>query len=311
MLATVAEVLLGLVLLASAVAKLAAPVRSQAALSTFGLRSPGVRRAAWGGAIAVETVLGVGVALGVDLAAWAAAALMLAFAALLARALRDGRTGQPCGCLGPRSRVTPLALGRALVLAAGYGLLPLVPHDDPTTEGWLAIGLAVALAAIAALAVLVLALAREVGELRLALPPQLPLEIPGEGPPLGERAHAAIERFAFARGGGAAGRAGNTAGRAGGARFALAVFSSEGCPMCQALAPAVEALRRDPLLSVEVFDEYADADVWRALAIPGSPYAVVLALDGTALAQGTFNSARQLEALVAAGEARERELVRA
>ncbi|HMJ04271.1 MAG TPA: MauE/DoxX family redox-associated membrane protein [Conexibacter sp.] len=298
MLATVGDVLLGLVLLASAGAKLAAPVSTRAALATFGLATPRARGLAWGAAIVVEGGLGVGVALGSDLAAWAAAALMLAFAGLLARALRRGRVGQPCGCLGPRSRVTPAALARTLTLALAFALLPLVPDTDPTAEGWLAVGLATALAAIAALTVLVLALAREVGELRLALPPQLPLEIPGEGPPLGERAPAAIERFA-------------TRPRAPQARYALAVFSSEGCPMCRALEPAVEALQRDPLLSVEVFDEQADADVWRALAIPGSPYALVLTLDGTALAQGTFNSARQLEALVAAGEARERELVRA
>ncbi len=298
MLATVANVVLGLVLLASAGAKLAAPARSQAALATFGLGAPGARRAAWGAAILVEAGLGASVALSLDAAAYAAAALMLAFAVLLARALRAGHKGQPCGCLGPRSRVTPGALVRTLLLAAAFALLPLAPETDPTTEGWLALGLAVAFATIAALAVLVLALAREVGELRLALPPQLPLEIPGEGPPLGERAHAAIERFA-------------TRPPAPRARYALAVFSSEGCPMCRALEPAVQALEQDPLLSVEVFDEHADADVWRALAIPGSPYAVVLTLDGTALAQGTFNSARQLEALVAAGEARERELVRA
>lgn len=299
MLATVANVLLGLVLLASAGAKLAAPVSSQAALATFGLRTAVARRAAWAGAIVVETTLAVGVALGAPAAAYAAAALMLAFAALLTHALNAGRAGQPCGCLGSRSRVTPLALARTVALAVAFALLPLVPDADPSTDAWLAIGLGLALTAIAALTVLVLALAREVGELRLALPPQLPLEIPGEGPPLGERAHAAIERFAGAPHGRDA------------VRFALAVFTSEGCPMCQALAPAVEALARDPLLAVEVFDEQADADVWRALQIPGSPYAVVLTRDGTALAQGTFNSARQLEALVAAGEARERELVRA
>jgi hypothetical protein len=293
-LATVANVLLGLVLLASAGAKLAAPARSQAALATFGLATPRGRALAWGGAIVAEAGLGAAVALGSEPAAYAAAALMLAFAALLARALRAGKTGQPCGCLGPSSRVTPAALARAAVLAAAFALLPLVPDTDPSADAWLAIGLGVALAAVAALAVLVLALAREVGELRLALPPQLPLEIPGEGPPLGVRASAAIERFATSPG----------------ARYALAVFTSEGCPMCTALEPAVEALARDPLLDVEVFDEHADADVWRALAIPGSPYAVVLTRDGTALAQGTFNSARQLEALVAAGEARERELVR-
>lgn len=295
MLATVADVLLALVLLGSAAAKLAAPARTRAALATFGVRTARARGLAWGGAVAVELALGIGVALAVDAAAWAAAALMGGFALLLARALSEGRAGQPCGCLGPRSRVSRTAVGRTLALAAAFALLPLVPAEDPSPEAWLAIGLGLALAAIAALAVLVFALAREVGELRLALPPQLPLEIEGEGPPRGVRAAQAIERFA--------------ASPSASARFALAVFSSDGCPMCQALAPAVTALRRDPLLTVEVFDEVADADVWRALAIPGSPYAVVMTLDGTVLAQGTFNSARQLEALVAAGEMRERESV--
>lgn len=294
MLATIADVALGLVLLGSAGAKLAAPGRTRAALATFGLTTPRTRALAWGVAVAVEALLGIGVALGLDPAAWAAAALMLAFAALLVRALRAGRAGQPCGCLGARSRVTPLALARTLLLAAAFALLPLVPDADPAADAWLAVGLGVALAAIAALAILVLALAREVGELRRALPPQLALEIEGEGPPRGTRA-AVIERFVPQPS----------------ARFAVAVFSSDGCPMCQALAPAVTALRRDPLLAVEVFDEHDDADVWRALAIPGSPYALVLALDGTVLAQGTFNSARQLESLLATGESRERELVRA
>jgi len=294
MLATIADVVLGLVLLGSARAKLAAPARTRAALATFGLTTPRARALAWGGAVALEMLLGVGVALGLDAVAYAAAMLMFAFAALLVRALHVGRSGQPCGCLGARSRVSPLALARTLALAAAYALLPLVPERELSTDAWLAIGLGVALAAIATLAVLLLALAREVGELRLALPPQLPLEIDGEGPPRGSRI-ALIERFIPAPSN----------------RYALAVFSSEGCPMCQALAPAVTALQRDPLLAVETFDEREDADVWRAYAIPGSPYALVLALDGTVLAQGTFNSARQLEALVAASEARERELVRA
>lgn len=294
MLATIADVVLGLVLLGSAGAKLAAPARTRAALVTFGLRTPRGRSLAWGAAVAAEALLGIGVALGLDAAAWVAAALLLAFAALLARALRAGRAGQPCGCLGARSRVTPLALARTLLLAVAFALLPLVPDTDPSTDAWLAIGLGIALLAIAALALLVFALAREVGELRLALPPQLALEIEGEGPQRGSRA-AVIERFVPQPS----------------ARFAVAVFSSDGCPMCQALAPAVTALRRDPLLAVEVFDERDDADVWRALAIPGSPHAIVLALDGTVLSQGTFNSARQLESLVATGEARQRELVRA
>jgi len=295
MLATVADVLLALVLAVSAGAKLATPARSQAALAAFGLRTPRARRLAWGAAASIEAVLAVGVALGLDAAAYATAALMLAFAALLARALRSGRAGQPCGCFGPRSRVSRAAVARAAALAIAFALLPLVPHDDLSTDAWLAIGLGVALAAIGGLTVLVLALAREVGELRLALPPQLPLEIEGEGPRRGTRVEA-IDRFGEPPAA---------------ARFALAVFSSEGCPMCQALAPAVAALRQDPLLTVEVFDEHDDADVWQALGIPGSPYALVLSLDGTVLSQGTYNSARQLEALVATGEARERELTHA
>jgi hypothetical protein len=293
MLATVVDVVLALVLLGSAGAKLAAPARSRAALATFGLRGARLRAVAWGGATAGELALAIGVALGLDTAAYAAAGLMLAFALLLARALRDGRAGEPCGCLGPRSRVSRTAVGRAAALAAAFALLPLVPHEDPSADAWLAIGLGVALAAVAALAVLVFALAREVGQLRLALPPQLPLEIEGEGPARGTRV-AAIERFGAAPAG---------------VRFALAVFSSDGCSMCQALAPAVAALAHDPLLTVEVFDEHDDADVWQALGIPGSPYALVMSLDGTVLAQGTFNSARQLEVLVATGEARAREPV--
>jgi len=294
MLATVVDVLLGLVLLGSAGAKLAAPMRTRAALATFGLRAPGARAAAWVAAVVAELALGAAVALGVEAAAWAAAGLMLAFAALLARALLSGKSGQPCGCLGARSRVTSAALARTLALAAAFALVPLVPDGDPSAEAWLAIGLGISLAATAALGILLLALAREVGELRLAIPPQLPLELDGEGPPRGSRAPV-IDRFLPAPSN----------------RFALAVFSSQGCPMCQALEPAVTALRRDPLLAVETFDELEDQDIWRAHAIPGSPYALVLALDGTVLAQGTFNSARQLEALVAAGEARAPEFAHA
>jgi len=289
MLATVAHIALGMVLLGSAAAKLAAPARTRSALATFGLRTERARALAWGAAVAAEAALGAGVALGSNAAAFAAALLMATFATLLARALGAGRAGQPCGCLGPRSRVTKAALARTAALALAFALLPAVPHTSPSTEGWLALGLALSFLALGALAVLVLALAREVGELRLALGPSPALEIPGEGPPLGERIDLVERRFPAP---------------SQQARFALAVFSSEGCPMCAALAPAVRALAQDPLLAVEVFDEHADADVWRELGIPGSPYAVVLALDGTVLAQGTFNGVRQLESLVATGERR-------
>lgn len=295
MLAAVVHIVLGLVLLTSAAAKLGAPQATRAALATFGLSSPRVRLAAWTAAVLVETGLGVAVALQIAPAAWAAAVLLAFFALLLARALRSGAAGRPCGCLGARSRVSIAALARTTALALAFALAGFVPDTDPAATGWLAIALGVMTAALIGLGVLVLALAREVGELRLALGPQPALEIPGEGPALGSIATPAIDRFA------AAGALGERT------RFAVAVFSSEGCPMCQALEPSIGLLGNDPLLAVEVFDEARDADLWQALAVPGSPYAVVMSPDGAVLAQGTFNSLRQIESLVATAESRERE----
>jgi hypothetical protein len=133
----------------------------------------------------------------------------------------------------------------------------------------------------------VLALAREVGLLRLRLAGESALELPDEGPPLGEQVHL-IERFSPGRE----------------ERFALAVFSSEGCRLCHSLEPAVAAFRHHPLVAVEVFDEARDTDVWRDLDIPGSPFAVALGRDGTVHAKGTFNSYGQLESILATAERR-------
>jgi hypothetical protein len=77
------------------------------------------------------------------------------------------------------------------------------------------------------------------------------------------------------------------------------VFTSDGCRVCRGLAPAIETLRGEPDIAVEQFDEVADADVWRELEIPGSPYAVALDDGGTVLAKGTFNNLAQLESVLA------------
>ena len=121
---------------------------------------------------------------------------------------------------------------------------------------------------------------------------QAALEIPQEGPELGSATDliAAFDASSRSRG-----------------RVALAVFSSAGCPLCRQLEPAVEHVRREPRIALRVFDEERDAAVWAALAIPGSPYAVALALDGTVLAKGTFNSLPQLESVVATARSRERQ----
>jgi hypothetical protein len=269
--------------------KLAAPSRAAAAMRTFGFATPSLRWGALALVTAAELVLAVGVALGSDTAAYAAATLMALFALTLISALMQGKTGAPCACFGSSSKVSGLAVIRNGLLAAAFAVTPSLP-DSLSTDGWLALGLTVALVACAALAVALLALAREVGMLRLRLGPAAALEIAHEGPEVGGRI-GLIERF-------------SPGPRA---EFALAVFSSEGCHVCRALEPAVDSLRAEPSLAVEVFSEGADSDVWEGLAIPGAPYAVALERDGTVGAKGTFNNLAQLESIVAAAERRRSE----
>jgi hypothetical protein len=278
---------LGIVLAGAALAKLRAPRESIAALASFGFEDGPVRPIAWAALIAVELALAVAVALGSDFAAYAAAGLMLLFAALTVAALFRGRAGAPCACFGPRSKVSRLGVLRNVGLAAAFALVPSVDSISIGTEGWLGIGIGLALIACAALGVAVFALAREVGMLRLQLGSQGALEIAGEGPEIGSRAAELSERI----------------GR-NGADFGLAVFTSEGCGICQTLAPAIDNVANDPRIAVGVFDEVAEAELWRSLAIPGSPFALALDGEGKVLAKGTFNNLAQLESVVATAERR-------
>jgi hypothetical protein len=278
---------LGIVLAGAALAKLRAPRESIAALASFGFEDGPVRPIAWAALIAVELALAVAVALGSDAAAYAAAGLMLLFAALTVAALLRGRAGAPCACFGARSKVSRLGVLRNLGLAAGFALLPSIDSISIGTQGWLGIGIGAALIACAALGVAVLALAREVGMLRLQLGTQGALEVAGEGPEIGSRTAELSERI----------------GR-NGADFGLAVFTSEGCGICQTLAPAIDNVAKDPRIAVGVFDEVAEAELWRSLAIPGSPFALALDGEGKVLAKGTFNNLAQLESVVATAERR-------
>jgi hypothetical protein len=118
-----ARVALAAVLAWSAASKLADARRSTAAMATFGFVTPGSRRIAWTIAVLAEAALAVGVAAGSDRAAWLAAALMLLFALTLVSALMRGRAGAPCACFGGGSVVGPRAVGRDLLLAAGFALV--------------------------------------------------------------------------------------------------------------------------------------------------------------------------------------------
>jgi hypothetical protein len=289
MLSVVASLLAGLLLLSSAVMKLVDAPGTRAALGTYGIRSEGAARAVWGALVVVELGLGVAVGAGVDAAAYAAAGLLALFCAAQAVALVSGRAGAPCACFGAGGRVSRASVGRAALLAIAFAALPLLPRSAVSTEGWLAIGLGLALVGLVGLGVAVLALARELGMLRLAVNPVGALEVPHEGPEVGGRT-ALGARFGDEL--------------AGGGRLGLAVFVSAGCGMCRALAPAVAALAAHPRVAVRTFDEHRDADAWAAADVPGSPFAVALDADGTVLAKGTFNSGAQLESVLAAAERR-------
>jgi Methylamine utilisation protein MauE len=287
----IARLLLAGVIAGAAVAKLASPDSSRAALATFGLRSLSVQRLAWGSLIAAELGIAAAVAAGIEGAAYAASALMLMLALVLIGAILQGRAGAPCACFGSRGKIGWGAVARNLALAAGFAALPALPGGELSTDAWLGVGLGVALAACAALGVALLALTREVGMLRLQLGPQSALEIPDEGPPIGEPV-APAGRLNFEPG----------------AQLGLGVFVSESCGVCKSLEPSLKALARDPIVAMRVFEEGRDAAAWRELDVPGAPYAVATSPEGIVLAKGAFNNLIQLESVLGTAERRRGEL---
>jgi hypothetical protein len=287
------QTLLAIVLLSAALLKLRDRSRSADALATYGIGGIRVRLAVLGLIVVLESAIAVALIAPLAWAADAACALFVTFALASAAALLAGRAGRPCACFGVSSRLnssTPAQalLAAGLAFALGRRWLGRMPSGY---DRWLTAGLTVSLVAILVMGVVVFALAREVGVLRLSLASQGALEIPDEGPQLGQQQPWA-------------GALAPTPG----ALLGLAVFSSEGCPMCRRLQPAVSYVAADPLLAVRVFDEVSDAPIWAAAAVPGSPYAVALDSAGVALAKGTFNSLVQLEGIIATAREREAEL---
>jgi hypothetical protein len=261
-----------------------------AAFSTYGMRGARRQRFALWLLLAVE--VGLAVAL-LAQAAWApisAAGLFGLFTLVAAAALLAGRRGRPCACFGSTSRLswwTPLRslTLTGLAVAAALNWLPDAPGGY---DRWLTAALAVCLAAVVALGFVVLALAREIGVLRLGIGSQGALEITEEGPQLGTMQPWAVS-LPWQQS----------------SLLGLAIFTSDGCPLCRQLAPAIGHVAADPLLAVYGFDEIADAEVWRQASVPGSPYAVALGTDGVVAAKGTFNSLPQLESIIATARTRE------
>src|SRR5688500_3369794 len=165
--------------------KLAAGPAGRAALATYGIRGEPLASVAWAALGAIEAGLAVCLVAGAEGAAWAAAALFTVFCAAQGVVLLQGRGGAPCACFGAKGRIGRASIGRVALLAVAAAALPLLERRALTTEEWLALGLGAALAGVALLALGLLALAREIGELRASLAPQGALEIAGEGPEIG------------------------------------------------------------------------------------------------------------------------------
>jgi hypothetical protein len=279
-LALIVRTLLAAVLLLAVALKCRAPRRSADALATYGVPAR-VRLPGLAAVVGVEVAAAIALLADAMWAPYLGAVLLTVFTVVSAAALLHGKAGAPCACFGASSRLGLGAVWRNAALAVAFASVPLLPTRTPSAVGWLAIALVVAFACIVALAIAVLALTREVGLLHLRLAPDAALDIAEEGPPVGSRVD--VPRSADTP-------------------LTLAIFSSEGCRLCQTLAPVIESLGVGSLLDVAVFDEVRDADVWERLGIPGSPYAVALDRNGGVHAKGTFNSYGQLEGIVATAE---------
>jgi methylamine dehydrogenase accessory protein MauD len=174
-------------------------------------------------------------------------------------------------------------------------------------SGWWAASYAVLWLLVIALAVVVVALARQIGTLHLRLGPRGALEMDAEGPALGDSPEAydltTIDGKRI------------TVGGPGQAQ--LLMFVSPGCMVCEQVLPSVNVVARSGSLEPFVLTDVDDfetkrafeakrpsapiaaaVDVVRSYEIPGTPFVVVLDRNGIVTAKGTVNNLEQMEGLV-------------
>ncbi len=135
------------------------------------------------------------------------------------------------------------------------------------------------------LAVVVVALARQIGTLHLRLGPRGALEVATEGPPVGEAPPplpAVDDQGSRVLVGGP-----------GPARLIL--FSSTTCPICRDVAPGIAAAATAARMAPLVLH---DPELERLYDVPGTPFAVVMDELGVVRAKGTVNNLEQVEGLV-------------
>jgi methylamine dehydrogenase accessory protein MauD len=171
-----------------------------------------------------------------------------------------------------------------------------------TMSGWWLASYLVLWALVIALALLVLALARQIGTLHLRLGPRGALELDEEGPPLGEAPEPSDQTDLRGR----------PVSVGGPGDPQLLLFVSPGCHMCREVLPSLPVAARAGQLAARVVVDadpneaeggpdvptVASPELARSYRIPGTPYAVILDGLGVVRAKGSVNNLEQLEGLV-------------
>lgn len=138
---------------------------------------------------------------------------------------------------------------------------------------------------VVVLAVIVVALARQVGTLHLRLGPRGALEIDTEGPTLGEAPVPVPATTA----------SGDRVMLGGPGVRRVVLFASPTCGVCKEVAPAVPAAAATMDYAAVVL---YDPEVEREWEVPGTPFVVVLDERGVVAAKGTVNNLEQVEGLL-------------
>lgn len=282
-----ATLIVGGVLALAGFVKLLRPQPAARALAAAG------RTGRWGQPAALRALGALEVCIGLGVLAFAgplvigAAVLLWGFAAWLWLEVARGRSGDPCPCFGARTAIGPRSASGTLALALLATALACVGVNggsELSAIDWLVLACGLLACAGLALGWIAFLLAREVAGLRGQLAQSAPrgaLEIPEEGPPVGEESPL-IERFADGEG-----------------EVVLAVFLSPGCSVCRELEPSLALFATRGATELVVFDEQREQLAWHTASVPGSPYAVAMNRQGQVLAKGTFNTLEQLASIPA------------
>ena len=151
--------------------------------------------------------------------------------------------------------------------------------------GWWAAAFVAQWLLVLVLAVVIVALARQVGTLHLRLGPRGALEVDSEGPGLGEAPPSTPGIDA----------SGSRVLVGGPGPARLILFSSPSCPVCQDVAPGIPAAAAAVRMAPMVLH---DPELEEVYGVPGTPFLLVMDEFGVVRAKGTVNNLEQVEGLV-------------